>query len=52
MNLFLEVDNIFNKAYASQVLINTIGFGGNTPRYNYPRNPTNYYFRINVNYKF
>ena len=49
---YLGVDNIFDKAYASQILINAPGFGGNAPRYYYPGNPINYYTGININYNF
>jgi iron complex outermembrane receptor protein len=52
MNLFLGIDNMFDEAYASQILINTSGFGGSAPRYYYPGNPVNYFGGINVNYKF
>ena len=52
LNIFLGIDNIFDEAFASQILINTSGFGGSAPRYYYPGNPVNYYSGINVNYKF
>lgn len=50
LNLFLGLNNIFDKLYASQILINASGFGGNLPRYYYPGNPVNYYTGINLNY--
>jgi iron complex outermembrane receptor protein len=46
------LNNIFDEDYASQILINATGFGGNAPRYFYPGNPTNYYAGINMNYIF
>ena len=52
LNIFFGLDNIFNEAYASQILINASGFGGNAPRYFYPGNPTNYYAGLNINYTF
>ncbi|TXG39016.1 TonB-dependent receptor [Seonamhaeicola maritimus] len=51
-NLFLGLNNIFDKHYASQILINASGFGGNAPRYYYPGNPVNYYTGINLDYTF
>lgn len=50
MNLFFGLNNIFDKHYASQILINASGFGGRAPRYYYPGNPVNYYSGINLNY--
>ncbi|TGV00321.1 TonB-dependent receptor [Flavivirga rizhaonensis] len=52
LNIFLGINNIFDKAYASQILINASGFNGNAPRYFYPGNPLNYYTGVNVNYMF
>lgn len=51
-HIFLGVNNIFDETYASQILINASGFGGNAPRYYYPGNPINYYAGVNVNYTF
>tara|TARA_R110002050_G_scaffold281956_2_gene429653 strand:- start:19900 stop:22188 length:2289 start_codon:yes stop_codon:yes gene_type:complete len=51
-NLYVGINNIFNEIYASQILINASGFGGNAPRYYYPGNPHNYYTGININYIF
>ena len=51
-NLFYGLDNIFDEKYASQILINATGFGGNQPRYFYPGNPVNYYTGLNINYQF
>ncbi|MCL5129900.1 TonB-dependent receptor [Algibacter sp. L4_22] len=52
LNAYFGLDNIFNKHYASQILINAIGFGGTAPRYYYPGNPINYYTGINLSYMF
>tara|TARA_R110002049_G_scaffold307773_2_gene509413 strand:+ start:163 stop:2478 length:2316 start_codon:yes stop_codon:yes gene_type:complete len=52
LNAFLGIDNIFDEAYASQILINATGFGGSAPRFYYPGNPVNYYTGINLNYNF
>lgn len=52
LNTFLGVNNIFDEIYASQILINTSGFGGSDPRYYYPGNPINYFSGINLNYVF
>ncbi len=51
-NIFLGINNIFDKTYASQILINASGFNGNAPRYYYPGNPVNYYTGVQVNYMF
>jgi iron complex outermembrane receptor protein len=50
MNIFVGVDNVFEESYASQILINARGFGGNAPRYYYPGVPINYYTGIAINY--
>ncbi|GAA3615569.1 TonB-dependent receptor [Flavivirga amylovorans] len=52
LNIFLGINNIFDKAYASQILINASGFNGNAPRYYYPGNPVNYYTGVHINYMF
>lgn len=51
-NAFLGFDNVFDKAYAAQILINATSFGGNDPRYYYPGTPLNYYWGMNINYTF
>ncbi|WP_299671337.1 TonB-dependent receptor [uncultured Polaribacter sp.] len=51
-NTFFGVNNIFDEAYASQILINASSFGGNAPRYYYPGNPINFYAGIRINYIF
>ncbi len=52
VNTFFGVNNLFNEAYASQILINASSFGGAAPRYFYPGNPINYFTGINFNYLF
>ncbi|MFD0835425.1 TonB-dependent receptor family protein [Mariniflexile aquimaris] len=52
LNACFGLDNIFNKHYASQILINATGFGGAAPRYYYPGNLLNYYSGLNINYIF
>ncbi|WP_372755488.1 TonB-dependent receptor [Mariniflexile sp.] len=52
LNAYFGLDNVFNKHYASQILINATGFGGAAPRYYYPGNPSNYYTGINISYMF
>lgn len=52
VNAFFGVNNVFDEAYASQILINASSFGGNAPRYYYPGNPINYFAGINFNYLF
>lgn len=52
LNIFLGVNNLLDEKYASQILINARGFGGNAPRYFYPGNPINYYSGISLNYSF
>ena len=37
IGLDFGVNNLFNTTYARSVLINAVGFGGNEPRYFYPR---------------
>ncbi len=52
LNLYIGLNNIFNKKYTSQTLINASGFGGSAPRYYYPGNPINYFSGLNINYIF
>lgn len=52
LNVFFGINNIFDEVYASQILINAAGFGGNASRYFYPGNPINYFSGINLQYTF
>lgn len=51
-NLYFGVNNLFDEKYASQILINAIGFGTTAPRYYYPGSPINYYSGVQLNYSF
>ncbi len=51
-NLFFGINNLTDKKYASQILINASSFGGNAPRYFYPGNPVNYFGGLSINYIF
>ncbi|MBD0832221.1 TonB-dependent receptor family protein [Aestuariibaculum sediminum] len=51
IDVYLGINNIFDKAYASQILINATGFNGSQPRYYYPGYPINFYSGFNLNYK-
>ncbi|MFT4737491.1 MAG: iron complex outermembrane receptor protein [Cyclobacteriaceae bacterium] len=46
----IGIENITNQKYASMLLINNTGFGGASPRYYYPGNPTNYFAGLNLTY--
>lgn len=52
LNTFFGLNNVFDEKYASQILINTSGFGGSAPRYYYPGNTLNFFTGINLNYIF
>ncbi len=52
IHVFVGINNIFDKVYASQILINAASFGGNAPRYFYPGNPINYYSGVSISYSF
>lgn len=46
------INNLVDEEYASMILINARGFGGNAPRYYYPGLPRNYYSQIKIAYNF
>jgi iron complex outermembrane receptor protein len=46
------INNVLDATYASSILINASGFGGNEPRYFYPGNPRNYFGSVGVQYTF
>ena len=52
LSTYFGLDNVFDEAFASQILINATGFGGNAPRFFFPGNPINYYAAVNLNYNF
>ena len=43
IDLHFGINNVFDEAYASQLLINASSFGGNAPRYYYPGLPRNFF---------
>ncbi|MEL7002961.1 MAG: TonB-dependent receptor, partial [Bacteroidota bacterium] len=45
---YTGINNLFDEAYASQILINAGSFGGNAPRYYYPGLPRNYFGGVSV----
>ena len=49
---FAGVNNIFDEAYAASIVPNSVGFGGNAPRYFYPGNPRNYFGGVQLKYLF
>jgi len=53
-HLFIEVNaginNITDKAYASSILINAVGFGDSEPRYYYPGLPRNWFSGFKIGY--
>lgn len=48
--VFAAVNNIWNESYASMLLVNAAGFGGNAPRYYYPGLPRNYYGGLSISF--
>ncbi|WP_185152711.1 TonB-dependent receptor family protein [Fulvivirga aurantia] len=44
------IGNVLDEKYASSILINAVGFGGNEPRYFYPGMPRNYFGSVGVKY--
>jgi iron complex outermembrane receptor protein len=42
LNVYLGINNLLNKKYASMILVNAPSFGGSQPRYYYPGNPRNF----------
>jgi iron complex outermembrane receptor protein len=45
------VNNLLDQDYASMLLINATGFGGNEPRYFYPGNPRNFFISLKLSYR-
>ncbi len=48
LTIYGGVNNVFDTAYASQILPNASSFDGTAPRYYYPGEPVNFYVGINV----
>lgn len=46
MNISSGINNLFDKKYASGIVINARGFGGRDPRYYYPGLPRNYFISL------
>jgi iron complex outermembrane receptor protein len=46
------INNAANEHYASMVLVNAVGSGGNAPRFYYPGLPVNYYANMAFSYTF
>lgn len=50
MDIYFGVENIFDKKYASMILINAPPFGGAAPRYYYPGLPRYFYGGVKISY--
>ena len=48
INISTGINNLFDKKYASGIVINARGFGGSDPRYYYPGLPRNYFISLNL----
>ena len=48
INISSGIKNLFDKKYASGIVINARGFGGRDPRYYYPGLPRNYFISLNL----
>ena len=48
INISTGIKNLFDKKYASGIVINARGFGGRDPRYYYPGLPRNYFIYLNL----
>ena len=48
VNISSGINNLFDKKYASGIVINARGFGGRDPRYYYPGLPRNYFISLNL----
>jgi len=48
VNISSGINNVFDKKYASGIVINARGFGGRDPRYYYPGLPRNYFISLNL----
>lgn len=49
LGLSFGANNLTDSHYASQVLVNAVGFGSTQPRYYYPGHPVNFYGQLNLN---
>tara|TARA_X000000950_G_scaffold258421_1_gene325869 strand:- start:1619 stop:3829 length:2211 start_codon:yes stop_codon:yes gene_type:complete len=48
INISTGVNNLFDKRYASGIVINARGFGGRDPRFYYPGLPRNYFISLSL----
>ena len=48
INISTGVNNLFDKRYASGIVINARGFGGSDPRFYYPGLPRNYFISLSL----
>ena len=48
IHILSGIKNLFDKKYASGIVINARGFGGRDPRYYYPGLPRNYFISLNL----
>ncbi|MBF27759.1 MAG: hypothetical protein CMB90_02610 [Flammeovirgaceae bacterium] len=48
INISSGINNIFDKRYASGIVINARGFGGRDPRFYYPGLPRNYFISLRL----
>ena len=48
INISTGINNLFDKRYASGIVINARGFGGRDPRFYYPGLPRNYYLSLSI----
>ena len=46
--IYFGIRNLFNRHYASMILINAPSFGGSSPRYYYPGQPRSFYVGLSV----
>ena len=52
IGLNVGMNNLFNTNFAQSVLVNARGFGGAEPRFFYPGNGRNYFFGVQLSYRF
>lgn len=52
IDIFININNIFNEKYASQIMVNASNFNGGLPRYYYPGLPRNFYLGCRIKYRF
>lgn len=50
LRLYAGINNVFNEQYASMLVINAKGFGGNEPRFYYPGLPRMFYAGVAIEF--